>query len=873
MKNIARFTAFLLILIFLSSTVYAGCGCARPQADPRYEYEEQDTSVYTGTAEADILYTESDYTVSEIKKDLFSAKTYLTGFSIWSRFLKVITGSATRTSRIDQMIDLYHAGRKSRKDLEKAYKDSGLKGLFEGAKDLNDRIVRLLDEYDRTVINKCVRHKVQILTGKGQHPVDCEFKLYMNDHRIDYGQTEDGVFDGMFSHGKSYPSAIKSVKLNSCRCRPTKIIIRGPEYPGMDQMAEKIRKMIEGKVEAQIEDAIKKHGKKAGMKLAEGALEAAGHSPKLAGLFVQGVAAGMELGAPIGEYLTENINSMWDIVAEKRKRYGMGSEVPMNELIYLKEDDDCDTPFVFFDITILVECDESIPETRLVGYGWHTPRELGYMTDAEIIAREKREAAKERISKERELRKERERERAEEEARLKKEEAERRRKAAEEKKRLEEEERKRKEEAERLRRQELEKVCEECLDIIKRIDVKQEELEDAMAEMDRSVAAYEEQRARTAEAEDALGDAKDDLENYEEYQEDPSNRYTTWNGRQISWMDQKLIDAAAADALQQWRAGRMTAEQVEDYWERLSRFDRKTMEEIRSRRKELLQKNIDERQEEYDAQKKKQDELAGRIKDIGYRKALIQAELTRLEKELEDCLEKCRKLAKPSEEGYVAGIAAGRKCPPGQFYNDPSCRKQCRRSECREVTRLCYACMERKEPCEEDQFYNDKTCAGRCIRDECMLVDMEDLCYECVEKETAQEPAETASAPSPVQPEQVDCSRYCSAQGMSAQKPDHRAYVLDYLNKNGVCAESARVRWGKTRTYQNCKCYSTDLPQISISPDTLACPTEFGDIACGESRQFSCGEGCTVTISCNWQGWRQVGEDRFQPVAGAKAVS
>lgn len=840
---------------------------------------------YEGVAVPDITYVQFDS-----KDYVFSMRDY-TGFGVFgemfegfkARFfnkdISSVTGSA---SKLDKVLDAYKKGQKTKQDLEKAYEDSGLKDLVDSGKDLKDTMDELIKEFDETVVNKCVHTKVEIKEKKGLRPVDCEFMLYMDDYQIEYGATEDGAFDGMFNHGKSYPRGIKSVKIKGCNCRPVSIVIRGPTYPFIDELRAKLEKMITDKIKGQIEDAISEYGEDAAKKVVEGALEAAGHSPKLAGMIFQGVAVGMELGKPFGELLTKEIDALWDAAVFRRKQAGDIAGHPMDEQFYLKEDDDCDEPFVDFDVTIIVECDERYSETVLIGEGWHTPKELGWLTDAEREKEYRKQEGKKRAEDEK-ARKAREREEKRlEEERKKQKQKEEQERAKEEARRKQEEEKRRKEweaEQERLRKEQLDKVCKECMDILEKIKAKQKGLEDAYKARDDAKSKYDEQKAKTEKAEQAVKDAQDNLDKYDKYQKDPGNSYSTYNGRQISWMDSELIKAGAQDALDQWSAGQMSADAVEDYWKKLSEFDPVEMDKLRGRHKELLQKVIAQKKAELDAEQKKlkfnSDLIAAWDAKIGQ----IQAEISRLEKELEDCLEKCKKLAvTPAETRYAAGIEAKRQCPSGQFYNDPNCRRQCRRDECKlvDAQKLCYSCGARETPCEEDEFYNDKTCAGKCQRELCVRVSPDELCYECKEEVavvSGEGPAVMVREPTtPVIPKEVNCADYCKAQGMSTERIDHSAYVLSYLNTNGVCAASARIEWGKTRTYQNCVCYTTEKPKIAINPEKMVCKTQLGDVPCNEERTFSCGEGCTAHVSCNWGGWKQVGPTEFVPVAGAQVA-
>ncbi|OGJ58928.1 hypothetical protein A2881_05360 [Candidatus Peribacteria bacterium RIFCSPHIGHO2_01_FULL_55_13] len=67
-------------------------------------------------------------------------------------------------------------------------------------------------------------------------------------------------------------------------------------------------------------------------------------------------------------------------------------------------------------------------------------------------------------------------------------------------------------------------------------------------------------------------------------------------------------------------------------------------------------------------------------------------------------------------------------------------------------------------------------------------------------------------------------------------------------------------------TIGSCTC--SQQPTVTIDQTKPVCKGSVcGDVACGEST--SCTEGdTTYTVSCNWGGWKNIGENKFQPVIG-----
>ncbi len=106
----------------------------------------------------------------------------------------------------------------------------------------------------------------------------------------------------------------------------------------------------------------------------------------------------------------------------------------------------------------------------------------------------------------------------------------------------------------------------------------------------------------------------------------------------------------------------------------------------------------------------------------------------------------------------------------------------------------------------------------------------------------------------------TSCQEFCQNKGMTTQQTDNTAYIKNYLNQNGVCKTNADIRGGGSIsvTGTNCQCFDPNPPQISISGDAICQQTPCGPVACNTGKSCSCGQGCTMTVTCNWGGWNYI---------------
>ena len=249
-------------------------------------------------------------------------------------------------------------------------------------------------------------------------------------------------------------------------------------------------------------------------------------------------------------------------------------------------------------------------------------------------------------------------------------------------------------------------------------------------------------------------------------------------------------------------------------------------------------------------------------------------------------------------DGVVTGGDGQMACPQGTFANDPRCGGRCAPNqvctilgltgpETEATSRACFAC---NTVCPPGQFVSDRVCEAYYPR--CSLTRYK--CYAPVGLEDGGDgyvtggdgydggdnggyvtggDQEQVTGGDGQAPQHLDCERECSQRGRSTSPTDFSSYILNYLNEYS-CVSGATISMQGTLTLtgpagDQCSCYSTQSPSISINQERPICKgTVCGDVPCGEST--SCQQGETkYTVSCNWGGWRQVGENRFTPVIGA----
>jgi hypothetical protein len=121
------------------------------------------------------------------------------------------------------------------------------------------------------------------------------------------------------------------------------------------------------------------------------------------------------------------------------------------------------------------------------------------------------------------------------------------------------------------------------------------------------------------------------------------------------------------------------------------------------------------------------------------------------------------------------------------------------------------------------------------------------------------------------------CDQICAERGKTTQPQDHTSFIRSSLEQYS-CVSGAQIRVPGTLTVTGagieCKCYSTDKPEITVVQTPPVCQTPCGPVQCGSSAQCACPDApnCVLTASCGWKGWRWEGL-RAIPVVGTESQS
>lgn len=191
---------------------------------------------------------------------------------------------------------------------------------------------------------------------------------------------------------------------------------------------------------------------------------------------------------------------------------------------------------------------------------------------------------------------------------------------------------------------------------------------------------------------------------------------------------------------------------------------------------------------------------------------------------------------------YQCKVSTTPQCPSGTTANQSTCQSQCsaQGGNC-VLENGCYSCVVLN--CPSGTYKND--CPSSCPNGCDVAAQQEGVtCYRCKQS----------------------CEDFCAGVGLQVEQ-DYTSYILGELNKYS-CVSGANI---SVRTASNGSCKCLSQPQITIDTTPPVCRgTPCGDVACGQQASCSGGENTTITVTCNWGGWRQLDEFRFQPVVGAQ---
>lgn len=183
----------------------------------------------------------------------------------------------------------------------------------------------------------------------------------------------------------------------------------------------------------------------------------------------------------------------------------------------------------------------------------------------------------------------------------------------------------------------------------------------------------------------------------------------------------------------------------------------------------------------------------------------------------------------------------GPSCVGGTVADKSQCESQCsaKGGTCTE-TNGCYSCVILN--CPDGTYKNE--CPSSCSAG-CDTVGEQSgvKCYQCKQ----------------------DCKDVCTRNGFDPAGTDYTAEVLSTLN-GYTCVSGASVSV-TTATIGSCSC--TASPKVTVDQTAPVCAgTTCGDVACGQTATCSPSPDTTATVRCNWGGWRDLGNLRFQPIIG-----
>jgi uncharacterized coiled-coil DUF342 family protein len=217
------------------------------------------------------------------------------------------------------------------------------------------------------------------------------------------------------------------------------------------------------------------------------------------------------------------------------------------------------------------------------------------------------------------------------------------------------------------------------------------------------------------------------------------------------------------------------------------------------------------------------------------------------------------------------------QCPSGSVS---SCSECSGATTCETLNDSCFICepvVDDGPTCPSGTTSDGGTCESQCSAQGGTCVE-ENGCYSCVvfncpSGTTKNECPSNCSSGCNVVGEQGDvkcyqckqsCEDICSGLGLDVAQ-DYTSYILGELNGH-TCVSGAGISVQQASS-GDCDCLS--VPQITVDTTPPICAgTPCGDVACGQQASCSGGENTTITVTCNWGGWKQIDEFRFQPVVG-----
>lgn len=316
------------------------------------------------------------------------------------------------------------------------------------------------------------------------------------------------------------------------------------------------------------------------------------------------------------------------------------------------------------------------------------------------------------------------------------------------------------------------------------------------------------------------------------------------NGRVVTDSDLRIKRWANAQAVDQWRNGELTSQQLHDFWQNYDHGA--AVGQFAAALEETVKRA---QQAEAGAQETVR-QLQQLVQTIQQDIAEAEAAITRLQKDLDECIKKCQERA----EQYVRNPPP---TPPPTPPGPPSLPT----SACRDTPPCCdfYKLISRYGLRTVSDWHEVESNAG--YRENLGITDkqMETIesfatkCSQSILPPTTSLPPTTTSLPTYQPPASKSCAETCSSIGMYYPQPDYASSIQAQLSGE-VCVSGATITIRKVGK-DSCTCYPA-APEVTVDRTKPICRDTFcGDVPCGETRTCQPEPNAAYSATCTWEGW------------------
>ena len=111
-------------------------------------------------------------------------------------------------------------------------------------RELGEKGQELVEKYQNMELEKYNKVTATAKDAYG-NPVSCELQIYYDDALVEHIPLQNGQFQGIFNHGKNaFPERIVSVAVTNCPCMLESVKIEGPKYPSVNEIIEKLIRLL-----------------------------------------------------------------------------------------------------------------------------------------------------------------------------------------------------------------------------------------------------------------------------------------------------------------------------------------------------------------------------------------------------------------------------------------------------------------------------------------------------------------------------------------------------------------------------------------------------------------------------------------------------